>query len=908
MAGKVGLPHDKPSGAAGKTPLQWKVSGYGSSPSAIRNEPNLVFPWRLGRFQAVALLLRPRAMFPSPRTRMILPLQVLLISKGDAIPFHRALEAGRFHAKITQVSSLEDFDDALEDEDFDWDIVIADSEVLSIPDVMAAVEAEQPDLPIFVIIQPGDTTQYDDISGSLPADDLPNLGAVVERFLTYAQPARWNFGQRQFHPGNETPGTSDETSYRAISELATDFALAIHRDRDGPDQIVWSTGAFERVTGYSVDEIDALDGLVALVRADHRVQARAALSTLFDDGASLIELPIITKSGEEKWVRSRLMVAREVDSDITVIYCCGEDVTALKLAEAELIAARERAEETARLKSAFLANMSHEIRTPLTAVLGFASLLAAEAEGEAREFAQYVEQSGRRLLDTLDSVLDLSRIDGDGVELALDVVDVTAEARQVLELLGPAAEEKGIALQLSAADEPVRALVDKACLGRVLTNLIGNGVKFTEDGEVRVVLCAEGDAVRLEIRDTGIGIDPEFVPYLFDEFRQESVRTAPQRKGAGLGLAISKRLVEMMGGTIEAQSRRPGGTTVTVMLQGAARNDRQDAGGDGVVIEQASAAFISRPSVEEDDGAALGADVLESGNHFLEMESNHNEAPRFTYTDLVKPEDAQDADDPGNEAELDYSGNDAEAATIELIIENEESPPFDVDIEALYVSRDAEEDGDSFDDPGSSEEPEAIDVEGFQAEQESGGQKVDEFATEKGESQDPAGSALAEEPIEPVAVNEYSVPCESSAAEEPLQADPPEASAEPGMLSDGRASILVVEDNPDTRTLLDRILQKTYRVYAVSEARSALALMDQYNFDVLILDINLGGKETGVDVLRVARTLPGYDNVFAIALTAYALPGDRDRFLEAGFDKYVSKPFTRSTLMAALADGLAIPA
>ena len=144
------------------------------------------------------------------------------------------------------------------------------------------------------------------------------------------------------------------------------------------------------------------------------------------------------------------------------------------------------------------------------------------------------------------------------------------------------------------------------------------------------------------------------------------------------------------------------------------------------------------------------------------------------------------------------------------------------------------------------------------------------------------------------------------AVEEPDQSEPPDKTPEQ-VLAD-RAAVLVVEDNPDTRMLVERILQRTYRVHAVADARSALALMDEYHFDGFVLDINLGGKETGVDILRIARTLPGYENVFAIALTAYALPGDRERFLQAGFNKYVPKPFTRSTLMAALSDGLSVAA
>ncbi|HLA63736.1 MAG TPA: response regulator, partial [Rhodothermales bacterium] len=124
------------------------------------------------------------------------------------------------------------------------------------------------------------------------------------------------------------------------------------------------------------------------------------------------------------------------------------------------------------------------------------------------------------------------------------------------------------------------------------------------------------------------------------------------------------------------------------------------------------------------------------------------------------------------------------------------------------------------------------------------------------------------------------------------------------MEADVRPAILVVEDNDDTRALLEHILRSQYRVTAVGDARSALDHLNKNECDGLVLDINLGGKQTGADILRIARVLPGNEQIFAVALTAYALPGDRERFLQAGFDQYVSKPFTRSTLMAALREGV----
>ncbi len=135
---------------------------------------------------------------------------------------------------------------------------------------------------------------------------------------------------------------------------------------------------------------------------------------------------------------------------------------------------------------------------------------------------------------------------------------------------------------------------------------------------------------------------------------------------------------------------------------------------------------------------------------------------------------------------------------------------------------------------------------------------------------------------------------------DPTTPDAPPVATE----GEDRLPILVVEDNLDTRVLLDRILRGRYEVTAVGDARSALSAMAQTRFRGLVLDINLGGKETGTDVLRIARSLEGYADVFAVALTAYALPGDRERLLDAGFDEYISKPFTRQSLMDALGTGI----
>ena len=229
--------------------------------------------------------------------------------------------------------------------------------------------------------------------------------------------------------------------------------------------------------------------------------------------------------------------------------------------------AREQAEEMARLKSAFLANMSHEIRTPLTSIIGFAQVLAEEVSDHQREFVEPIEQSGRRLLATLNSVLDLAQLRSERMELQLGAVDVAEEAHDIAAMLRPLAQKKGVALTVHAPVYGVAVYADHSALQRVLTNLLSNAIKFTDEGRVMLSVDVVGVHVCVRVRDTGCGISQEFLPKLFEEFHQESTGTTRSHEGSGLGLAITRGLVELMGGTIEVESVEGEGTVFTVVMQ-----------------------------------------------------------------------------------------------------------------------------------------------------------------------------------------------------------------------------------------------------------------------------------------------------------------------------------------------------
>ncbi|MBX2822024.1 MAG: hypothetical protein KTR29_20175 [Rhodothermaceae bacterium] len=237
----------------------------------------------------------------------------------------------------------------------------------------------------------------------------------------------------------------------------------------------------------------------------------------------------------------------------------------IRLANNQLRTANSSLEQANKMKDEFLANASHELRTPLTAILGFTSVLKEELLDEHQEFAGLIDENGKRLLKTINSLLDLAKLRAGTIQLDMKPLEVNAKVEQVLDLLAQLAKNQSIALTISKSPGRVFVLLDEHSFERVLYNLIGNAIKFTPAGSVDVEIKPEPDKVSIHVRDTGIGIDEAFIPYLFDEFKQEpSVEV--HSDGSGLGLAISAKLVDMMNGKIEVDSQKGVGSTFTVIF------------------------------------------------------------------------------------------------------------------------------------------------------------------------------------------------------------------------------------------------------------------------------------------------------------------------------------------------------
>ncbi len=250
----------------------------------------------------------------------------------------------------------------------------------------------------------------------------------------------------------------------------------------------------------------------------------------------------------------------------------------LRGAMAELVRARDDANAANVLKSHFLANMSHEIRTPLNGVLAMADVMAmGDLTDVQRERLGVIRESGVVLLSVLNDVLDLSKIEAGRMEIQDRPFDIVQLAQAVRETYTPQARDKGLAFEVAVAPEAQglwRGDADR--LRQILGNLVSNAMKFTLDGAVAVRFASaeDGDGLRIDVADTGIGISPEILPRLFDKFVQADSSTTRRFGGSGLGLAICRELATMMGGSIKVQSREGRGSTFTVLV-GMPREETQ---------------------------------------------------------------------------------------------------------------------------------------------------------------------------------------------------------------------------------------------------------------------------------------------------------------------------------------------
>lgn len=388
--------------------------------------------------------------------------------------------------------------------------------------------------------------------GDVGASQVERVGARIERGLERLQDAQWELSE-------------NEARYRAL--LDSQEAAILRRDEEG--RITFANMSFYKMFGITPDKVIGRAFTVELCgeAGDKPLSVSDGLRR-----RCLVQHAVTTAG--PRWIEWEEQLVAAPTGQRLEVQSVGRDVTEQRLAEAQLAEARDQAEAANRAKGRFLATMSHEIRTPMNGILGMASLLQDTSQTpEQQTYVRAIDQSARTLLALIDEILDFSKIEAGKLELSEAPFALDACVQGAVELLAPRAHEKGLEIAWSVSPQLPRLLIgDEARVRQILLNLLSNAVKFTDAGgvSVRVGGSAEpgaGDVlVEMVVEDTGIGLSTDDMRGLFTEFEQSDAAIQRRNGGTGLGLAISMQLARAMGGEIRVASEPGRGSTFTAIL------------------------------------------------------------------------------------------------------------------------------------------------------------------------------------------------------------------------------------------------------------------------------------------------------------------------------------------------------
>jgi signal transduction histidine kinase len=276
---------------------------------------------------------------------------------------------------------------------------------------------------------------------------------------------------------------------------------------------------------------------------------------------------LLTSKKEERKLLINSIVTKNPLNGKRAILFSGVDITAIKKTENDLIEAIDRAEKANKAQAAFFANMSHELRTPLFGILGYSEMMATgDYNEEIKHMSSTINKGGKRLIETLNKVLNLSKLKADKYEVKISEVNINSLIAETVNLFQVDAAAKGLNLSFTEPDFEIITQTDSGVLGDMMNNLIHNAIKFTFYGSVKVSLNLDNENYTIKVKDTGIGIPQESVNIIFEEFRQVSEGYSRSFEGTGLGLAITKKYIDLLNGKIELSSAVNNGSEFIITL------------------------------------------------------------------------------------------------------------------------------------------------------------------------------------------------------------------------------------------------------------------------------------------------------------------------------------------------------